>query len=911
MILNQTKMRLRTWVLVGIAFLSALSCVNESHFNEEVGELSISLKADDLLTRTKASISQDLVPDLNDVKIEIFKWTDDGLLRLFRDTYGNVSNSEESIKLNCADYRLLASYGDSLAVGQGKPYFAGITDFKLLRGEPTFVESIVKVANVQVSVEYGENIQYDYSEYYVNAISRTKGGKKKTLEYYQDDDYSFFMPCGEIQIEVYAMVDGVWKYYASPAITALPGDDLNFKIQTKRLEADLNLEFVISQTNQIDKVFQVSSDMLPKEEPSIKSESASIIVTEGDAPMTDLKMDIVADGAIGECWLNINSAYLAAKGVPERVNLADANLDDDVVTALESVGVRWMKSMAGRRFAYVNFSGVTEYLSKISCDASNLFNAAFSLDVVDQRASNGATDHVGTVASESIYIQQGVPAPSVSVEGFENTIEVMEATGVNVDGMSATVTAKGRIASCLLYFDSKYLNAKGLTSPIDLATADASTRSTLNGIGITWPENISSLTSAVIDFSGVDNYMDGAQYNSSYGFDFASFSIRVENAVCVEDDKKNAESGVGAFKYIIPSSPVSGSIRATDIWAKRVKNYSATLKDGNMSQWKLQCSDGSGWKDVAATLDGDVLNCEKITGLSSGVTDGRKHTIRAIYHNNNSIAYNLYEFTTEPAAQVGNAGFESWSSATHTYDIPKTWYGSAQTLTRTWYLPYDSSSPKWWDVNSMITMPSTTTKDNQNYKVFPTVAYSTDTPSGSGKSAQMACVFVCNYATKSTAGNDNIGGGLGGIFGGQDVWFATAAGEVFIGAADNYGEHSSEGHQFYSRPSKIRFKYKYDSYNSDKYQVTAWILGESDDEIASAEIKDGPAASSWATKDIEFTYSTEDEKAKKIFIMFRASSKSNAEVGYKLGKDINMAGTSYNAHIGSILKVDDIELIYE
>ena len=54
-----------------------------------------------------------------------------------------------------------------------------------------------------------------------------------------------------------------------------------------------------------------------------------------------------------------------------------------------------------------------------------------------------------------------------------------------------------------------------------------------------------------------------------------------------------------------------------------------------------------------------------------------------------------------------------------------------------------------------------------------------------------------------------------------------------------------------------------------------------------------------------------DEKAKKIFIMFRASSKSNAEVEYKLGKDINMAGTSYNAHIGSILKVDDIELIYE
>lgn len=898
-------------ILVGITLLSTISCVSESITGDEVGELSITLKTDDLLTGTKASVSQELVPDLNDVKIEIFKWTEDGLVRLFRDTYGNVSNSDESIKLNCADYRLLASYGDSLAVGQDKPYFAGITDFKLLRGEPTFVESVVKVANAQVSVEFGDNIQYDYTEFYAKVVSLTKGGKKKSFEYYQGDDYAFFMPCGEIHVETYAKVDGEWKYYASPAVSALPGDDITFKIQTKRLESELGLEFVISQTDQMDKVFQVGSDLLPKEEPSINSEAVSLIVTEGDAPTTDLKMDIIADGTIEECWLNINSSYLATRGVPTRVNLADPNIDQTIASELENIGVRWMKAMSGRRFAYVNFSGVTEFLSKASCDVNNLFDASFSLDVVDMRASNGETDHVGTVSSEAIFIQQGVPAPSVKVDGFDNTIEVMEATGVNVDGMSATVNAKGRIASCLLYFNSKYLNAMGLTSPIDLATADASTKSTLNGLGITWPDDLSTLTTAVIDFSGVDNYMDGAQYNSSYGYDFANFSIKVENSVCLDDNKKSAESAVGSFKYTIPSSPVSGSIKSTDIWAKRAKNYSATLTDGNRSAWKLQCSDGSGWKDVTATLDGDVLKCEKITGLASGETDGRKHTIRAIYHNNSSIVYHLYEFTTEPAAQVGNAGFESWRSATHTYDIPKTWYGSAQTLTRTWYLPYDSSSPKWWDVNSMITMPSTTTKDYQNYKVFPTVAYSTDTPSGSGKSAQMACVFVCNYATKLTAGNDNVGGGLGGMLGGQDVWFATAAGEVFIGAADNYGEHSSEGHQFYSRPSKIRFKYKYDSYNSDKYQVTAWILGESDDEIASAEIKDGPAASSWATKDIEFTYSTEDEKAKKIFIMFRASSKSNAEVGYKLGKDINMAGTNYNAHIGSILKVDDIELIYE
>ena len=875
---------------------------------EGMGEVSISLKADELLTGTKASIKQELVPDLNDVKIEIFKWTDEGLLRLFRDTYGNVSASDKSIKLNCADYRLLASYGDSLAVGQDKPYFAGITDFELLRGEPTFVETVVKVANVQVAVEFGENIQFDYTEYYVNVVSRTKGGKKKSFEYYQDDNFAFFMPCGEIQVETYAKIDGVWKYYVSPAVEALPGDDITFKIQTKRLEADLQFEFIISQTNQVDKVFLVSSDMLPKEEPTIKSESASIVVTEGDTPMTDLKMDIVADGAIKECWLNVNSEYLAAKGVPSRINLADSNLSSKIISELENVGVRWMKSMAGRRFAYVNFSGVTDYLSKTECDLNNLFDATFSLDIVDQRAINGETGHVGTVSSESINIKQGVPAPTVGVTGFDKPITVMEATGANVDGMSTTIVAKGRIASCLLSFESKYLNEKGLKSPIDLVTVDAATKTTLNNLGITWTDNMASSTTATIDFSGVDNYMDGAQYNGSFGNEFAKFSVKVANAVSLDETKKNTECEVGSFKYVIPASPVSGTIKSTDIWAKRAYNYSATLTDGNRNQWKLQCGNGSTWKDLSASLNGDVLNCGTITGLSSGANAGTKHTIRAVYHNNPSIAYNIYEFTTEAAAQVVNSDFEDWRD--ESYEFQYKAVTGWKNATQKWFTPAKDKA-KWWDVNSLLTMSKkTATTTGLTYKVFPTVSYSTDTPSGSGKSAQMACIFVCNYATSATRGDD-LAGSAGALIYGVDLWSSTAAGEIFIGSADSYGEHANEGHEFYSRPDGLKFQYKYSSYDSETFQVSAWILGESGDEIAYAETTNGPSASSWSTYNLKFEYSNLDEKAAVIYIMFRASSKSNGEISIDTGKTIEMAGTNYGCHMGSLLKVDNLELIYE
>jgi hypothetical protein len=174
----------------------------------------------------------------------------------------------------------------------------------------------------------------------------------------------------------------------------------------------------------------------------------------------------------------------------------------------------------------------------------------------------------------------------------------------------------------------------------------------------------------------------------------------------------------------------------------------------------------------------------------------------------------------------------------------------------------------------------------------------------------MACIFVCNYATSGTKGDD-AAGSAGALIYGVDLWSAMAAGEIFIGTSDAYGGREREGHEFHSRPDKISFQYKYAPYGSETFQVSAWILGTSGDEIASAETTSGPSSSSWATYNLNFEYSNVDEKAAVIYIMFRASSKSNAEIGIKTGQTINMAGTNYGCHMGSLLKVDNMKLIYE
>jgi hypothetical protein len=269
-------------------------------------------------------------------------------------------------------------------------------------------------------------------------------------------------------------------------------------------------------------------------------------------------MDFVVDGNIKECWLNVNSSYLAALGVPERVDLASPNISSRVKNALESVGLKWMNDMSGRRFAYLDFSGITKFISETVCDPNNLFSADFFVEIIDQRYKPGQTSHVGTLTSKTYTFVQGVPAPTLKVNGFEDgAIEILEGMGVTRDGLKAKVVAKGRIGHCYLNITSPYMAAAGIPSRVDLSAADDATAQKLRGFGISWPSDIAQLTEAEIDFSGVTDYMDGAMYQADRGESFASFRLTVENEVYLTNAYKTASSEVGSFKYTLPEANVS------------------------------------------------------------------------------------------------------------------------------------------------------------------------------------------------------------------------------------------------------------------------------------------------------------------------------------------------------------------
>ena len=240
---------------------------------------------------------------------------------------------------------------------------------------------------------------------------------------------------------------------------------------------------------------------------------------------------------------------------------------------------------------------------------------------------------------------------------------------------------------------------------------------------------------------------------------------------------------------------------------------------------------------------------------------------------------------TEQALQLGNLGFEEYQT-TIMHVSPLGWIYDYD---REWYLPYnEGEKDPWWAVNSKKTMPDGHTAWTSNFcKNFPCTAYSTDRWEGE-KSAMVYTINVGNGNTDGTA----IG--------------TSVPGEIWIGKADNDGNHTQDGHAFASRPTSVRFMYKYSPIDNEKFVVYISLKDAAGNEIARSEKLDGSSAIEWTECEIPVIYSNSSAKAASIYICFKSCN----EGGVNVGATAEIAGKQQKAHIGAILRVDDVRLTY-
>ena len=480
-------------------------------------------------------------------------------------------------------------------------------------------------------------------------------------------------------------------------------------------------------------------------------------------------------------------------------------------------------------------------------------------------------------------------APVITPQGELAKENIALMRGIDYEA-SYSVYAKNRIKECWLTIESEYINNTYDIPAVETKIAplySSSTKTKYRNAGLYWDEDMysSSTTAepspAFINFDGMFRILNEAyKSDTEDGKVIAQIRIRIKDKA----DKEATHSFTVTHKALTSSLEINGA----DVWAKRVAEMKLTT-NGVVELFTTQVNDGSGWKTLRNTFT-SVSGEEYVAYDLKGLTPGTSYKVRLIYDNDESCASNEVEITTEEALQLGNSGFEEFHSETFKFS---SWFGSSGT--RVWYLPWNNGDDanSWWAVNSRVTMPSSTTPLIWNYKVFPTCSWSADAYEG-GKSAQISSIAVNDGNINSTSLS------------------APKAGEMWIGTANNSGGHASEGHAFSSRPTRLDFMYKYKPYGSKKGQVEIYLYDANGNTIAQKAIHDIAEAGSWTAYSVDFEYADTKVKAAKIYVIFRSADESGSG-NNDVNKDtsIEMAGTTMNAHIGSVLKIDDLQLIYE
>ncbi len=472
--------------------------------------------------------------------------------------------------------------------------------------------------------------------------------------------------------------------------------------------------------------------------------------------------------------------------------------------------------------------------------------------------------------------------PSITLSSFDEdgNYYVLEGVQDAPSDLGFTYKAYSGIKRCEVSITSEYLAGLGVPSSIDLKNISESLKGSLENVGFFLAGN------ANVGVFGMEDMIHAYSKNSRYlgggkPTEMGTFTLTLE------DEASNVVTKT--VKVLVkPDGNAIISYNDYDVWATKVVNPMVQVKKGNYALMTVQSStDGNTWHDFKPVASSDFS-----LGEVAGLTPGTKYYLRVIYDGWIQVS-DVAEIVTESPAQVGNAGFEDWSSS-----VFETNYDDI-----TWYQPWISD--QWWDTNATVTLRSSLTVGYLYFKSFPCVHYSVDSHSGN-RSAQITCVNV---------GNEN------------SEWWTNGGwrvGELFLGRGDgasnlNTFNRVTDGHAFGSRPSSMTFWYEYDPHSSSDTFSAEVIVKAQDGTVLATSRSTGSAKSSWTSMTLPLNYTVTNKKAATIHINFLASTSSShttSAEGFTLdGPYLEIAGErktgdNYQIKLSATLRVDDVQLNY-
>ena len=499
---------------------------------------------------------------------------------------------------------------------------------------------------------------------------------------------------------------------------------------------------------------------------------------------------------------------------------------------------------------------------KLKIDTKEPDKEEVDLDITVETTTN---DIVEEIKIPAVLVAKEAPSFTFMGEASASAaVSIVE--GADGSDLNLSITAPGRIAGCTLTSSFTSPVAEGWPLEIDLIGGDETTLALMKSQGLDW--NLSDETYANVDFTGfVKNLRRVSSENS--------------NVATVTVTDKKGKSVAFELTFNIGEAQISlEEIPEYDMWATKAY-LTASTADGDAAALSVEVSADGGLSWTTPQINEVSSDASSKRLEIAGLAPGTSYEFRAAYYSTRSAEVSA---TTEAAVQVPNSGFEEWSEWEY-YVNNEELFGTGDDVYQTNYAPYKDDSSKWWDCNNSETTPGNRTNTGATYKSFPMVTY---VPGNrSSRAAQIMTIAISNSATSGTAPFPTV-----------------CAGRLFSG---DYGGQDSR--PFASRPSAISFDYKYVQHESENFIVNVQVIG------AGAVIGEGhlyPAGnvSDWTNITLDIEYTNTAQKADAISIEFISTNASGSDA-WEYDQSITYGGDkTAGVHGGSILTVDNLEMVY-
>ena len=478
---------------------------------------------------------------------------------------------------------------------------------------------------------------------------------------------------------------------------------------------------------------------------------------------------------------------------------------------------------------------------------------------------DGNEEHSFTLTATDVYGKTTETPLVLNVTSRNNgfAVTLHESVPYGSNTMSFTMNLEGDASKVKFY----YYNL-GAFQLFTSENVSISSEGTTHTVTLTYPDPL------------IDTESD-VKFKAQYG------SKTIEKTFKVEDPEltlslKNGDADVWATKAYVK------------VEASAKSRASRTISSSTV---EIQYKDGEVWKVWPNQSYDSEKGLFLLTGMGEGATDtnGVSYTLRAAYKRGGEVVTYSGELpiTTEAKTQIPNSGFDDWYTEKKRHLLSDYWIV---------YYPYlQGEEGHWWSTNNDRAQAWTVYP--VQVTTCPAVIYTYDTRTGEGKAAEIhTSGSGGEYASTSTSMYPE----------------SAFAGSIFIGSYSwsDKSEHKSLGHSFNTRPLGLSFWYKYKPYKTDAFKVLVEVKsGET--VIATGEY----VPEAYSSEDLEYQqhtisleYTNSLLKATSISVQFLSTNKTSFTEN-----DLQKNGTliltdfsdSWNAHFGSFLKIDDVELIYE